>query len=415
MRAKGDNGGRMQGRPPRCDRRARVRRAAPRGAPCPHYPRCDGCSLIGRPYSEQLRLKQRVIETALAGALGAGAVDVLPIIGSETPFGYRNQARLVLRQSRAGVVAGLYAQGTHHVIDACECPVHHPAINRVVKAAIALLPDHGIPVYDERTGTGMLRYLVVRYSSWLRQTQVILVSAKRPPGLARFARGLRRVCRGLKSVVLNINPTRGNVIFGSRWMSLGGPDGIVERFGSLKLHASPGSFLQANRWIAARLYRLIDRWVSGRGEETVIDLYAGVGGIALTLAPGVRRVYAVEENETATGDARSNARRNGISNLRAVSGSVERVVAQLRRELGAVDVVTLNPPRSGVPEGVIAEVAALSPRTVLYLSCDAGTLARDLARLSALGYRTLRAQPADMLPQTEHIECLALAERVSRG
>jgi len=261
----------------------------------------------------------------------------------------------------------------------------------------------------------MLRYLVVRYSSWHRQTQVIVVSAKRPPALGRFARGLRRVCRGLKSVVLNIQPD-------PRQRDLRNPvdvarraGGIVERFGSLKLQASPGSFLQANRWVAARLYRLIDRWVSGRGEETVIDLYAGSAASRSPWRPGFDVYMRSKRTRRRRANARSNARRNGISNVRAVSGSVERVVVQLRRELGAVDVVTLNPPRSGVPEGVIAEVAALSPRTVLYLSCDAGTLAtRPLpAQRSRLPHAT-RAAGRHASADRAH-RGLALAERVSRG
>jgi 23S rRNA (uracil1939-C5)-methyltransferase len=382
------------------------------GVPCPHYPRCDGCPLVGQPYTEQLRHKQGAVETALADALGPGSVEVLRIIGSRAPFGYRNQAKMVLKRTRAGVVAGLYAPGTHRVVDARACPVHHPAINRILAAATALLTEHDISIYDEREAQGALRYLVVRYSFWLRQAQVILVSTERPPALAGFIRVLRRRCRDVQSVVLNLNADRGNVIFGSQWIPVGGPAGIVDRMGTLKLHVSAGSFLQANPWVAGRLYRLAGRWVAGHADETVVDLYAGVGGIALTVAPDVRRVYAVEENPSATADSRSNARRNGISNVRALNGSVEELIEQLRHDLGACDVVTINPPRTGVPPDVLAGVAALRPRALLYLSCRIETLARDLARLRAYGYATRRVQPADMLPQTEHVECLALVERV---
>jgi 23S rRNA (uracil1939-C5)-methyltransferase len=337
-------------------------------------------------------------------------VDELPIIGSRAVFGYRNQAKLVLRRTRTEVIAGLYAPGTHRLVDTRACPVHHPAINRIVQTATALLTAGDISIYDERTRSGALRYLVVRYSFWLRQAQVILVAAERPPGLATFVRTLRRRCRALKSVVLNVNASPGNVIFGSQWIPLGGPEGIVERFGHVKLHARAGSFLQANPWVATRLYRLAGEWLAGSGEETIVDLYAGIGGIGLTVAPSVRRVYAVEESERAVSDARSNARRNGISNLRALAGRAEQMAAQLRRDVGAADVVSLNPPRTGVPAAVIDEVAALRPRLVLYLSCDPETLARDLVRLRERGYVPRRVQPADMLPQTEHVECLAMAE-----
>jgi len=355
------------------------------------------------------------VERALETALGPGRVEVQRILGSRMPFGYRNQAKLVLRRTRQGVVAGLYAPGTHRVVDASACAVHHPAINRVLAVITELLSDSDITIYDERTAQGALRYCVVRYSVWLRQVQVILVSAERPPGLAGFIRALRRRCRDLKGIVLNLNADRGNVIFGSQWIPVGGRPGIVDRFGAVKLHISAGSFLQANPWIAGRLYRQAARWVGGRADDTVVDLYAGVGGIALTMAPDVRRVYAVEESELATGDCRSNARRNGISNLRALAGPAEDVVAQLRTDLNSVDVVTLNPPRTGVPPSALAAIAALQPRAMVYLSCSVDTLARDLAELQGHGYVARCIQPADMLPQTEHVECLALIESTAHS
>lgn len=387
----------------------RVRKGGPPSAPCPHYPPCEGCPLIGQPYAGQLHRKRGMVETALADATCSGKIEILPILGARSPFGYRNQAKLVLVRTRAGVVAGLYAPGTHRVVDARECPVHHPTINHIVAVTTALLEADEVPIYDERTARGTLRYLVVRYSFWLRQAQVVFVAAHHPPGIAGLVRALKRRCRAVKSLMLNLNPHRGNVIFGSRWLSLGGENGIVERVGFLKLQSRAGSFIQANPWVAGRLYRTVGQWVSGNGTETLVDLYSGIGGIALTVAPDVRRVYGVEENEIAVGDARSNARRNGIGNFRALAGPVERVLPQLRRDLGDADVVTMNPPRSGVAPEVITEVAALRPRAVLYLSCDASTLARDLVRLQAHGYRCVRVQPADMLPQTAHVECLALA------
>lgn len=350
-------------------------------------------------------------ERAAIGPAAAvdGRPEVLPMIGSRSPFGYRNQAKLVLRRVRGRVIAGLYAPGTHRVVDVRSCPVHHPAINGVVAAAIELMEAANVSIYDEDTGTGALRYLVVRYSFWLRQSQVILVAAETPAGLGRLVRDLRRRCRTLRSSVLNINPSRGNVIFGPRWLALGGAPAILERMDRLTLQARAGSFIQANPWVAGRLYRTAGRWAGIRDTDTVADLYAGIGGLALTLAPAVRRVYAIEENEIAVGDARSNARRNGIGNVRGLAGAVESVLPQLRHDIGRADVVTLNPPRSGVADAVVPEIAALEPRAVLYLSCDPTTLARDLARLHAHGYRTVRVQPADMLPQTAHVECLALA------
>jgi 23S rRNA (uracil1939-C5)-methyltransferase len=379
--------------------------------PCPHYPRCDGCPLVGQPYTAQLRLKQAAVERVLGAALGPGAPEILPILGARTPFGYRNQAKLVLRQTRAGLLAGLYAPGTHHVVDASACAVHHPAINRIVAVTTALITAARMPIYDERTGGGALRYLVVRHGLWQRRAQVILVAARRPEGLAALAHQLRRRCPTVASIVLNLNPAPRNVLFGPRWIALVGADGIVDRFGHVKLLARAGAFLQANPWVAGRLYGLVERWVAAHGRETVIDCYAGIGGIALTVAPGAGRVFAIEENTIAADDARSNARRNGVSNLRVLAGPVERVLPLLRREIGQADAATLNPPRAGVPPDVLDEIAALGPRRIVYVSCNPETLGRDLARLATGGYRTLHVQPVDMFPQSDQIECVALAER----
>ncbi len=352
---------------------------------------------------------------ALENALGPGSADLLPIVGSRSPFGYRNQAKLVLRRAHAGIVAGLYAPGTHRVVDTRACPVHHPVINRIVAATTTLLDEHGCTIYDERAARGAFRYLVVRYSFWQRRAQVILVTAEQVPGIASLARVLRRRLPTIASVIVNVNPTRGNVVFGAEWLSLGGDAAVVERYGGLALQARGGAFMQANPWVAARLYQTAFRWAEGAGADTVVDLYAGIGGLALSLASGARRVYAIEENTIAAGDARSNARRNGISNVRVLAGRVEQVLPNLRREIDGAGLVTLNPPRAGVAPEVLAEVAALAPRRVLYLSCDARTLARDLARLRDQGYGTVRVQPADMLPQTAHVECLALLERQDRA
>lgn len=380
-------------------------------SPCPHFPRCDGCPLIGRPYAQQLRHKEAILQAALNALPRRHSGEVLPIIGSRATFGYRNQAKLVLGKARTGVRAGLYAPGTHRLVDASACVVHHPAINKVVAAVRRLVDRSGLSIYDERSGEGTLRYLIVRYSFWLRQSLAVFVATERPACLTGLARDLRRSVRGLTGVVLNLNRTRGNVLFGDAWLSLSGRDGLVDRFGTLKLGTRAGSFVQANPWVAGRLYRTVEKWVRGRDHETIVDLYAGTGAIALTVAPGVKRVFAVEESETAVGDARSNARRNGISNVRVLSGAAETVLRGLRGDLGKADVVTLNPPRTGVLSEVVDAVAALDPRTIVYMSCNPKTLVRDLERFRQSGYVTERLQPADMLPQTEHVECLALLNR----
>jgi 23S rRNA (uracil1939-C5)-methyltransferase len=186
---------------------------------------------------------------------------------------------------------------------------------------------------------------------------------------------------------------------------------LLDRIGFLKMQTSPGTFLQVNLWTARRIYETVLEWVVPREGDAVVDLFAGAGPLSLYLATGAARVVGVEEVPWAVKDARSNARRNGFHNIRFREGAAEEALPQLVEELGRADIVTLNPPRKGALAEVIQGIAGLEPRRIAYVSCNPDTLARDLDRLAALGYRTLRLRPFDMMPQTEHVETVALMER----
>jgi 23S rRNA (uracil1939-C5)-methyltransferase len=217
--------------------------------------------------------------------------------------------------------------------------------------------------------------------------------------------------RSLGGIVQNVNAGPGNVILGKTWATIRPPAMLVDRIGFLKLQTSPGSFLQANLWTARRIYETALAWAAPEPQDAAIDLFCGVGPLSLHLATRAARVFAVEESEGAIRDARSNQRRNGFHNLRFEAARAEEALPRLRAELGRVAVVTLNPPRKGVVGAVLEEIAALGPDRIVYVSCDPETLARDLDRLATLGYRPTRALPFDMLPQTEHVEVVALLER----
>lgn len=366
--------------------------------------------MIGTPYGEQLRRKRDTLVAALGGHPVLAAIDVPALVGSPKAFGYRTQAKLVLRRAGRGVLAGIYRPGTHQVVDISRCPVHHPLINQVVAAAREEIEGRDLSVYDERSGEGLLRYLVVRVSAWEKRAQLILVSTAQLP--SSLVKGLRKRVRGLESVVLNLNSERGNVILGRRFVPWTKEVSLLERVGSLKLRSRAGAFLQANIPVARKLYETAAAWAAIGSEDVVADLYCGVGALTFHLAPGARRVFGIEAVEQAILDAKQNTPLNGFHNVRFRCGTAAEELERLREEVGRVDVVSLNPPRKGADEATRQAIAACEPRAILYVSCDPQTLARDLAWFSERGYRVLRVQGFDMFPQTDHVETLAQLERV---
>jgi len=359
-------------------------------------------------YGGQLRAKHARLAAALTAYPRLGGIAVPAVIGSPRLFGYRNQAKLVVRRARRGLLLGVYRPGTHQVVDISACPVHHPAINAVLAALRTTLERSAAPIFDERSETGWLRYVVVRSSAWKRTAQIILVVRdRRWAGERELIRRLRRL-RGVSSVVLNLNPHPGNVILGDTFVG-GAP--LLERIGGLLLASSPGAFLQANSGSARRIYECVQRWAAPAPAETAVDLYAGVGAISFHLAGRARLVWGVEESPIAARDAARNIRLNGYHNVRFVAAGAADGLAQVAARVGTIDLLTLNPPRKGADQACRAAIVACAPRRVVYVSCDPLTLARDLDWFSAHGYEVAAVQPYDLLPQTEHVETVALLRR----
>jgi 23S rRNA (uracil1939-C5)-methyltransferase len=387
---------------------------------CPHAPACVPCPLRGVPYREQLARKRQRVEQAIAAYPGLRRdLGIEDVIGSRDLFGYRNVAKLAVRAGHGGQLrVGVYAPGSHRLVDAERCAVQHPGLIGIVVATLEEAARLGIEAYDERRGTGELRYVVARYSAWMRRALLVLVSARADDrALRELCRRLVRRCRWLGGVVVNHNAERGNVILGRRFATLRPPAELVERIGFLTLRVSPASFLQSNVWTARRIYEKALEWAAPGTADRAVDLFCGIGPLSLYLATRARQVVGIEESPAAIRDARSNARRNGFHNARFEEGRAEDALPRVREGLSRADVVTLNPTRRGASRGALEEIARMEPRRIVYVSCDAATLARDLDRFAGLGYRATRLQPFDMLPQTEHVEIVALVERAapSRG
>jgi 23S rRNA (uracil1939-C5)-methyltransferase len=375
--------------------------------PCPHYPNCVGCTLIGNPYGEQLRRKRELVRAAFGPYPSLAAVDIPEVVGSPRAFGYRNQVKLVARRVGRELLLGVYRPGTHQVVDIRHCPVHHPLITPVIDAVARVVDHYAIPTYDERTHAGTLRYVVVRVSTWAKTAQIILVTRERPfPHTREVVRALMRI-RGVRSVVQNINPEPGNVIFGAQYVPLTRETALVEKVDFLKLKTHAGAFLQANVSVARKLYLQALQWALPQADETCVDLYCGVGALTFYLATAAKLVVGIEESPIAIADAKENVRLNGFHNVRFHCGSAAEKLPALAQQLPRLDVVTLNPPRKGADPATRDAIVAAVPARIVYVSCNPATLARDLDWFAAHGYRTVHLQPFDLLPQTEHVECVA--------
>lgn len=376
---------------------------------CPHYPRCVGCPWVGRPYDQQLASKHERVVTALAHALPAtGAPTVDAVVPALEPSGYRVQTKLMVGLGRRGPLLGLYAPGSHRIVDASGCPLHHPLLQRAIPALRDALASERVPIHGpDRPG---VRYALVRASVAEERVLVTLVSSRTPLAAAlRVAHHVRRVVP-LAGLLVNENRTSGNVILGTRTEPVFGEAVLRERYGDVVITAGPTAFVQANTRMAAAIYAAVADAAEVDAGTDVLDLYCGVGGIALTLARRARSVVGVEEVAAAVDAARANAARADAAHVRFVTGLVEEAVAALD---APVDVVTMNPPRKGCGPDVVRALVVRAPRRLLYLSCDPESFARDAAGLVAGGFRLTRTQPFDLLPQTAHVETLGVFVRES--
>lgn len=383
---------------------------------CPHRPDCPGCPWVGRSYADQLHSKRDRVMTALDAAFPNGApVAVEPVAAAAETVGYRIQAKLMVGVSRRRAVLGLYAPGSHRILDVSRCPLHDPLLQRAIPAVRDALGAESVPFHGrERPG---VRYVLVRASVADERVLVTIVSSLAPlPHAARLARRLRASVP-LAGLLLNENTTTGNVILGPRTERVWGERTLRERYGDVTLAAGPTAFVQANTRMAARIYEAIadaiERTTAETGDHSgprVLDLYCGVGGIALTVAPRAASVVGIEEVDAAVLAARANAERNQVPHARFVTGRVEEV---LTAHDEPVDVVTLNPPRKGCAPRVVDALGRLAPALVLYLSCSPESFARDAALLTNAGFALASVQPFDLLPQTDHVELLGTFRRAS--
>jgi 23S rRNA (uracil-5-)-methyltransferase RumA len=362
---------------------------------CPGHGACGGCALQHLAYPAQLTFKRRLVERALG-------VPVEDVVASPHELHYRNKAKYVIAP---GPRLGSYAPGSHRVVDMAGCQVPEEPIDAVARAAIRALD--GVPAYDERARTGELRYLVVR-ANRDGELLVVLVAASTGarPALARAARALRTERPDVRGVVLNVNGSTSGSLFGAADDVLDGAGALADRVGDVELELSARAFFQINRPQAARLYAEVARAAGARPGLRAVDLYSGVGGIALTLAQRGARVVGVEAYGDAVQDARRSAAANGLG-VDFIHADALFGLPEALRRLGAIDVLVVNPPRKGLSAGGRAAVLQARPPRLIYVSCNPRTLGADLR---TLGYRVTWVRPFDLMPGTPHVETVAVAD-----
>ncbi|KKB74138.1 MULTISPECIES: 23S rRNA (uracil(1939)-C(5))-methyltransferase RlmD [Bacillus] len=379
-------------------------------APCPIYKQCGGCQLQHINYEGQLLYKQKQVKDVLEriGKLDLSRITVHPTLGMEDPWNYRNKAQVPVGEREGGLVAGFYQQRSHEIIDMNKCLIQQSENDRVVQAIKEICNRYGIKAYDEERHKGWLRHIMVRYGAATGEMMVVFITKTNDfPHKNAIMKEITASFPHVKSIVQNINPKKTNVIFGDETTVIWGEEYIYDTIGGIKFAISARSFYQVNPEQTKVLYDKALEYAELNGEETVIDAYCGIGTISLFLAKQAKKVYGVEIVPEAIEDAKRNAELNGIENAEFEVGEAEVVIPKWYKEGIKADTLVVDPPRKGCDEALLRTIIEMKPKRVVYVSCNPGTLARDLRVLEDGGYATLEVQPVDMFPHTSHVECVA--------
>ncbi|HOM01468.1 MAG TPA: 23S rRNA (uracil(1939)-C(5))-methyltransferase RlmD [Acetivibrio sp.] len=379
---------------------------------CPSYKRCGGCSLQHMNYEAGLKFKTDIVRENIRRIGGLEGVVVHDAIGMEQPLNYRNKAQYPVGRYKDGVRAGFYAKKTHEIIDCSTCGIQHSVSDRVRDIAREFIEENGISTYDEITGEGLVRHIMTRVGFKTGEVMVVLViNGRSIPGQKKLSEKLVKEIPEIKSIVLNVNTKKTNVILGDENIVVYGRETITDYIGDFKFNISPLSFFQVNPIQTEVLYNKALEYAQLTGKETVFDLYCGIGTISLFLSQKAKKVYGVEVVEAAINDAKENAKANRVENAEFIVGEAEKVIPEMYARGVRADVVVVDPPRKGCDEAVLRTLVDMKPERIVYVSCNPATLARDLKYLAEGGFEVREVQPVDMFPWTYHVETVCLMSR----
>lgn len=373
---------------------------------CENFKKCGGCNLLHMSYQATLDFKRKVVKDCFK-RIGHREVEVLPTIGMEEPYFYRNKVQFPVGEINGKITTGFYSERSHNIVPITDCSIQSKIANKLVNNVREFFRDNNISAYDEKSGNGFLRHVVIRSSEKTGEVMLILVTnGEEFNKKTEFVDFIIKKCSRVKSIVQNINTKNTNVILGEKNIRLYGKDTIKDYIGEFSFNISPNSFFQVNSVQTKVLYDKALEFANLSGNETVFDLYCGIGSISLFLAKNAKRVYGVEVVAPAVQNAKDNAKENGITNALFYCGKAEVAVPKLYDDGIRADVVVVDPPRSGCDKVLVDTMLKMKPERIVYVSCNPGTLARDVERLE--GYEVKMVQPVDMFPWTYHVETVAL-------
>ena len=377
---------------------------------CPVHGKCGGCQLLDMPYEKQLKKKQNHVSKLLQPYC-----KTEKIVGMENPFHYRNKVHAVFGHRKDGtVISGTYQQGTHFIVPVDECLIEDKRADAIICDIRGLLKSFKIKTYNEDTGYGLFRHVLVRTGYHSGQVMVVLVlGSPILPSKNNFVKALRKLHPEITTIILNVNDQKTSMVLGEKETVLYGKGYIEDELCGHTFRISSKSFYQVNPVQTEKLYAKAIELAGLTGKERVIDAYCGIGTIGLIASDKAKEVVSVELNPDAVKDAIVNAKRNGIKNVRFYRNDASVFMRQMANEGESVDVVFMDPPRSGSDEKFLSSVVTLRPKRIVYVSCEPTTLARDLKYLTRHGYRVRTAVPFDMFPATEHVESIVLLSHKS--
>lgn len=384
---------------------------------CPVARQCGGCQIQEMDYAQQLIFKENKVRNNLMriGGFAPEEIHMEPIVGMETPFYYRNKAQFPIGTDKDGkIIAGFYAGRTHSIVNNRKCYLGADVNEKILDIIIAHMEKYHITAYDEKTQTGKVRHVLIRYGFITKEIMVcIVLNGKSFEAEEKLAETLCEL-KGMTSISVSVNRENTNVIMGKEIRVLWGKPYIEDYIGNVKYQISPLSFFQVNPVQTEKLYGLALEYAHLTGRETVWDLYCGIGTISLFLAQRAKKVYGVEIIPQAIDDAMRNARLNGISNAQFYVGKAEEILPSYYEEYrkthggaGAhADVIVVDPPRKGCDETLLHTMIDMKPERIVYVSCDSATLARDLKILCQNGYKLERCRAVDQFPMSVHTESI---------
>ena len=387
---------------------------------CPVARPCGGCQLQMLDYAEQLRFKEKKIAENLQRIGGMTGIPMEPIVGMETPFRYRNKAQFPIGQDKNGKrITGFYAGRTHQIMENRNCYLGVEQNEEILNRVLTWMEENRVSAYNEETGKGLVRHVLIRFGFTTKEIMVCLVvNGKKLPAEEKLIGSLTEL-KGMTSISLSVNRERTNVIMGKEIHCLWGQSYITDYIGNVKYQISPLSFYQVNPAQTEKLYGLALEYAGLTGNETVWDLYCGIGTISLFLAQKAKKVYGVEIVPEAIADAKNNAKINQIENAEFFVGKSEEILPSYYNqyakdhpgEQAHADVIVVDPPRKGCEENLLHTMASMQPDRIVYVSCDSATLARDVKVLGELGYEVKKVRGVDQFPMTCHVETVVLLSK----